>query len=99
MPRVSEETIMGQIRALDPGQSFSRSARLDLGGCAPDVGKALAKLRNLLNQAVARVRKEDVGSYFRVESTSGLTSDNKAVIATVCVTKMADDTDDKEIDI
>lgn len=99
MPRPSEETIMGQIRALDPGMSFSRSTRISLEQCpAADVGKALAKLRNLLNQAVARIRKEDAGSYFRVESVSGITSDNKALIATVAVTRIGDD-DAEEIDI
>ncbi len=108
LARVTEESLIGQIRALSPGQSFSRSSRIDLSSKnQPTVNDALQKLRNLVNQAVGRLRKDMPGSNFRVESASGLTSDNKAILATVAVTNMADKTagapddedDDEEVDI
>lgn len=99
MARVTEESLMGQIRGLDPGQSFSRTKRIDLTDKNRlTVTEALQKLRNLVNQAVGRLRKEEPGSNFRVESTSGLTSDNKAILATVAVTRF-DGPDDEETDI
>lgn len=107
LARVTEESLIGQIRALSPGQSFSRSSRIDMTAKSqPTVNEALQKLRNLVNQAVGRLRKEQPGSNFRVESASGLTSDNKAILCTVAVTNMADrapgqvdDEDDEEVDI
>lgn len=99
MARVqSEESMAGQIRALSVGQSFSKTKRLDLTekGRADSTG-ALAKLRNLLNQAVVRVR-QDTGSNFRVESTVGVTDDKKALLATVAVTRL-DGEDEEEADI
>lgn len=100
MARVTEETLAGSIRGLDPGQSFSRSRRIDLTDKArPTVAEALSKLRNLVNQAVGRIRKEDAGSNFRVESVVGVTDDKKAMIATVCVTRFEGPDDTEEVDI
>lgn len=98
MARMTEDTLMGQIRSLDPGQSYSRTKRLDLADkerLTP--AEALAKLRNLVNQAVGRLRKEEPGSYFRVESGSAITADQKAILATVAVTRFSGD--DEEADI
>ncbi len=99
MARVTEETIIGQIRALDAGQSFSRTRRIDLK--AKDrltTTDALAKLRNLINQAVGRLRKEEPGSNFRVESGVAITDDKKALLATVAVTRFEGE-DEEERDI
>lgn len=99
MARITEETLAGQIRALGIGQSFSRTRRIDLTGEARQTtAEVLAKLRNLLNQAVGRIRKEEAGSNFRVESTVGITDDKKALLATVAVTRF-DGSDDEETDI
>lgn len=94
----SEESLAGQIRALDAGESFSRTRRLTIEEA--DQGAttaALAKLRNVVNQAVGRIRK-DGGSNFRVESTVGITDDKQALLCTVAVTRM-DGEDDEEQDI
>jgi len=100
MARVTEDTIVGQIRALDPGQSFSRSKRLTLEEAANEMTptEALAKLRNMVNQAVGRLRKEIPGSNFRVESMVGFTDNKQAVLATVAATRF-DGEDDEEQDI
>lgn len=107
MARVTEDTIMAQIRSLTPGQSFSRSKRLALEDRNRDTtAEALIKLRNLVNQSVGRARKDEGGSNFRVESVVGVTDDKKALICTVAVTRMgtaaeADpvEEDDEEVDI
>ncbi len=100
MARVTEESLAGSIRGLDAGQSFSRSRRIDLTDKnRPTVAESLAKLRNLVNQAVGRIRKEDPGSNFRVESVVGITDDKKAMIATVAVTRFDGAGDDEETDI
>ena len=107
MARVTEDTIMAQIRKLTPGQSFSRSKRLALEDPNRDTtADALMKLRNLVNQSVGRARKEEGGSNFRVESVVGVTDDKKAMLCTVAVTRMnsaaeADpvENDDEETDI
>lgn len=101
MARVTEETLTGQIRSLNPGQSFSRTKRLAVDG-SDDMTptEALQKLRNLVNQAVGRIRKEDPGSTFRVESATGLTSGHEAILCTVAVTRFAEgDEDGDEVDI
>lgn len=99
MARVTEDSIAGQIRALDPGQSFSRTRRIDLKDKDRlTTADALAKLRNLVNQAVGRIRKEDAGSNFRVESVVGITDDKRALLATVAVTRFEGE-DDEEADI
>lgn len=99
MARVTEESVMGQLRGLDPGQSFSRSQRLDLTQSPPPkTSDALQRLRNLMNQAVGRLRKEQPGSNFRVESAVGITDDKKALLATVAVTRFEGE-DDEETDI
>lgn len=99
MARASnEDSMAGQIRALAPGQSFSRTTRIDLKDKQRSTtADALAKLRNLVNQAVGRVRTAS-GSNFRVESTVGVTDDKLALLATVAATRM-DDGDDEESDI
>ncbi len=106
MARVTEESLIGQIRTLSPGQSFSRSARIALTDADQKaVTAALSRLRNLVNQAVGRLRREDDGSNFRVESAAGFTDDKQAIIATVAVTNMADrnadddEDDEDEVDI
>lgn len=109
MARVTADSLIGQVRALSPGQSFSRSSRIDLASKDRlTTAEALQRLRNLVNQAVGRIRKEEPGSNFRVESVVGVTDDKKAVIATVAVTNMADgktgatladEDDDEEVDI
>lgn len=94
----NEESLAGQIRALDVGESFSRTKRLDLTDkTRPTTTEALAKLRNVVNQAVGRIRK-DGGSNFRVESAVAITDDKAALLATVAVTRM-DGEDDEESDI
>lgn len=99
MARVTEDSLIGQIRTLDPGQSFSRSRRIDLADKNRlTTAEALQKLRNLVNQAVGRLRKEEAGSNFRVESVVGITDDKKALIATVAVTRFEGE-DDEEQDI
>lgn len=101
MARITEETMAGQIRSLSVGQVFSRSARLDLTDTdRVPTTDALRKLRNLVNQAVGRVRKENPGSSFRVESVVGLTDDKQVHIATVAVTcfDSANANDDEDID-
>ncbi len=99
MARASnEESMAGQIRALAPGQSFSRTTRIDLDDKKRlTTADALAKLRNLVNQAVGRVRTA-TGSNFRVESTVGVTDDKRALLATVAATRM-DGEGDEETDI
>jgi len=99
MPRVTEESMAGFIKTLAPGQSYSRSRRFPLDGTAAlDIPANLAKLRALVNNAVARMRREDEGTSYRVESAAAMTTDYKAIICTVCVTRMVEgedtDTDD-----
>lgn len=92
MARFNEDSVANQIRQLAVGQSFSRSRRLSLITPEPvDAGKALNKLRNSINQVVGRLRREDPGSYFRVESVTATTSDHRAVICTAVVTKLDED--------
>jgi hypothetical protein len=99
MARVTEDSLIGQIRGLDPGQSFSRSKRIDLADKSRlTTAEALQKLRNLVNQAVGRLRKEEPGSNFRVESVVGITDDKRALITTVAVTRFEGE-DDEEQDI
>lgn len=86
---VRTETLAGQIKGLKRNESISRSQRLAVEDSGPTaVTDALAKLRNQLNQAVGRIRKNDEGSNFRVESAVGVTDDKKALLATVAVTRL-----------
>lgn len=98
----TEESLAGQIRGLAIGQSVSRTARVDLQSKkAANSGNSLAKLRNLMNQAVGRIRKDQPGSNFRVESAVAITDDKKALLATVAVTLLDGpaEADDEEADI
>jgi hypothetical protein len=96
--RVTEESIINQMRNLDPGHSFSRSKRIVLEECDREpVSNTLQKLRNLVNQSVGRLRNECPDRIYRVESVTGLTADNQAIIATVAVTRMDDDDGDTDI--
>ncbi len=84
------------VKALAIGESVSKSKRVPVGSKeARDLAGVLAKLRNVCNQAVSKVRSE-TGSNFRVESGICLTDDKSAHLATVAVTRFeADD----EVDI
>jgi hypothetical protein len=94
----NEESLAGQIRALDVGESASRTKRIDLSDKqGATTAEVLAKLRNLMNQAVGRARQE-TGSNFRVESAVALTDDKAAMLATVAVTRF-EGGDDEEADI
>jgi hypothetical protein len=98
MARPSEESVMNQIRSLANGQSFSRSQRIStVGKRSIDTKTVLQGLRNSMNQAVGRLRKEEPGSNFSVESVCAFTADHSAVICTVAATRffggMADDED------
>lgn len=92
---------MQQIRSLGAGESFSRTIRLDPDAKRPLGSKdALQSLRNSINQAVGRLRKEEPGSNFRVESASAFTQDHTAVLCTVAATRFDGPVeDDEEVDI
>lgn len=100
MARVSENSLMQQIRTLSAGQSFSRSERIDMSVRKPASTKdVLQGLRNSMNQAVGRLRKEEAGSNFRVESVCAFTPDHAAAICTVVATRFDGPADDEDIDI
>lgn len=101
MARPNEDSVMNQIRTLSPGQSFSRSQRIDMTAKRPPASKdVLQTLRNSMNQAVGRLRKEEPGSNFRVESVAAFTADQSAVICTVAATRFEGGAnEDEETDI
>lgn len=94
------------VRALRPDESMSRTQRLPLNDDEPTDGKeALARLRNQVNQAVSKARRDD-GSNFKVESGAFITDDYTAMIVTVAVTRLSgvaaasyQGEDDEEMDI
>lgn len=97
MARPSEDSVMNQIRSLDNGQSFSRSQRIaTVGKRSVDTKTVLQTLRNSMNQAVGRLRKEEPGSNFRVESVCAFTPDHTAAICTVVATRFFGATEDEE---
>lgn len=86
-----------QVKALGVGESTSKTKRVPVGGKeARDLAGVLAKLRNVCNQAVSKVRTE-TGSNFRVESGICLTDDKAAHLATVAVTRFDDEDDGVDI--
>jgi len=86
----NETGMAASIRALNPGQTYSKSIRIPLG--SKTMKRDFYNVRNSVNQTVARIRKE-TGSYF--ESTSGtfITDDLSFVIATVAITRVEDGLD------
>ena len=90
------ESIAGAIKALDIGQTFSRTVRVAVGDKRANVNEALAALRNSTNQAVSKIRKATERA-FRVESAPALTDDRAAVLCTVAVTRM--ESEDEDVDI
>jgi hypothetical protein len=104
MATKAQDTLAGQIKTLKVGASISRTARIDLSAKGRTRGNEnLAVLRNQINQAVGRIRKEQPDSSFRVESAIAVTDDKKALLATVAVTKIegidTEDESDEETDI
>jgi hypothetical protein len=96
-----EETLASQLLNLKPGQSVSRSRRIPIIGMVEDsANEVLGKLRNVMNNAVGRLRAEYDGTNFRVESVVGLTDNKQALVATVVATRFAnDDEGDQDPDI
>lgn len=89
-------TVPALVKGLAPGETFSKSRRVEVGSKeAKNLNGVLAKLRNVTNQAVSKIRSE-TGSNFRVESGICLTDDKSAHLATVAVTRMDDE---DEVDI
>ena len=90
-------TFPSLVRSLAEGESTSRTKRVPVAGKeARDLNGVLAKLRNVVNQAVSKVRKEIDGSNFRVESGICLTDDKSAHLCVVSVTRFDAD---EEVDI
>jgi hypothetical protein len=85
------------VKALTEGESTSRLRRVDVGTKeARDLNAVLGKLRNVVNQAVSKVRRDVEGSNFRVESGICLTDDRSAHLCVVSVTRFDAD---EEVDI
>lgn len=101
MARVTEDSLAAQIRALKAGQTLGRTARVSLvGKLEENPSETLQRLRNLVNQAVGRLRKEIPGSNFRVESSVGIVQNHTAALCTVAVTRFDGAAEeDEEVDI
>jgi hypothetical protein len=92
----ADQTLADQITNLAVGESLSKSQRFTMAEVAEEgIKDALGKMRNMLNQAVSRIRKKS-GLALRVESGTMLTDDQEAIIATVCVTRIGEDGDDTD---
>lgn len=95
MARLPEHCSMPfQIESLKPGESYSRSVRVPLGEAdSAEARHRFARLRNLCNQAAARLR-DGKGMQLRVDAVTAMTNDFKAGIYTVCVTRTDGEEDD-----
>lgn len=86
----TEASLAEQITDLPVGESIAKCQRFPMSDVREDgIKEGLGKLRSGLNQTVSRIRKR-TGQEYRVESGTMLTDDQEAIIATVCVTRMAD---------
>ena len=75
------------IASLGRGESASKTRRVGINEPeARDLNAVLSKLRNVVNQAVTKAKKQ--GSNFRVESGAILTDDKSAFLCTVAVTRL-----------
>lgn len=89
MPPFEEQadSLAGSIRALEVGETVSKTTRIAVGDRKQDINETLARMRNSFNQCVSKIRKA-TSRKFRVESTSCLTDDRTAVLCTVAATRL-----------
>ncbi len=106
-PSAPPPSLPAFIAALGRGESASKTRRVAVTDPeAKDLNVVMSKLRNVVNQAVKKAKKE--GSNFRVESGAILTDDKTAFLCTVAVTRLdgkkpkpqvEDDDNDDDVDI
>jgi len=88
------------LKGLEEGESAGRIIRQPIEIGASDLNATLAKLRNQVNNAVSKARREIPGSNFRVESGITLTDDNTAHLCVISVTRFdANGDPDEEVEI
>lgn len=89
--KLTDASVLGAVRALAIGQTFSRSERVAVSdGEKATLDETISRLRNQVNQAVSKIRRGSENTY-RVESTVALTDDRAAFICTVAVTRFTDE--------
>lgn len=103
-PTTPPPSLPALVAALGRGESASKTRRVAVTDPeAKDLNAVMSKLRNTVNQAVVKAKKQ--GSNFRVESGAILTDDKSAFLCTVAVTRLdgkkpkPDNDDNDDVDI